>query len=330
MHEKRAYKYHCDVCKSKLQKRGLTAAGTQRWFCPKCSASSTKGRSDLSRGYVLENFVDWLAGKDSQGELGGSARTFRDKTEWCWDVRPPSKLTGEIHHAIIVDGIVVGNQVCLIARTTNFVICWIWVPYENSANWSRLFVMFPPPKYVVCDGQKGLIKALNICWPSVVIQRCRFHVWLNVKARLTLRPESKAGRELLKLTRDLLHVRTRRRARRWKRDLKRWYKRHEGYVNARTIDPNPRKHKRKWRYTHEKLRSAYRQLNRQTDDLLRSSYRPHSELPGTTNHLEGGINSPIRRLLNYHRGMPQQHQMRLVDWYLYGRTENPKPPRKCL
>jgi hypothetical protein len=28
--------------------------------------------------------------------------------------------------------------------------------------------------------------------------------------------------------------------------------------------------------------------------------------------------------------MPQQHQMRLVDWYLYGRTENPKPPRKCL
>jgi transposase-like protein len=239
-------------------------------------------------------------------------------------------LSGEIHHTVIVDGIRVGSQVCLIARTTSHVIAWVWVPYESSQYWIELFRLLPPPDYVVCDGQKGLLKALAICWPQTIVQRCRFHAWLNIKTKLTLRPESRAGQELLSLTRDLLHVQTRRQARRWKRQLKQWYKKHQAFVNARTVKSDPRPQERRWRYTHERLRSAYRQLTKLTDDLLRSSYRPSPELPSNTNYLEGGINSQIRTKLKLHRGMPAAHQMRLVDWYLYGRTESPKPPRKCL
>jgi len=284
----------------------------------------------LSRSFTFESFHSWLLGKASQSELALPARTFRDQTKWCWLVPTPGVLTGEIHHAIIIDGIRVGDQVCLIARTTKYVIAWAWVERENSTNWALLLRSLPSPAYVVCDGQKGMLKALAICWPATVVQRCRFHVWLNTKSKLTLRPTSLAGQELLSLSRRLLHVRTRRQARRWKRLLKHWHRKHAEYVTERTVKENPEPSERSWRYTHARLRSAYYQLNKQAEDLLRSSYNPNPKLPHTTNHLEGGINSPIRTKLKLHRGMKNEHQMVLVNWYLYSRTEMPKPPRYCL
>lgn len=242
----------------------------------------------------------------------------------------PHVLTGEIHHTIIVDGIRVGGSVCLIARTVKYVIAWQWVPYESSRYWTELFQLLPPPTYVVCDGQKGLLRAVALCWPTSVVQRCRFHALLNVRAKLTLHPESSAGESLLQLARDLQHIRTRRQARRWKRQLKRWYGKHHRFVNARTVKLNPKPRQRGWRYTHERLRSAYRQLARIQDDLLRSNYRPDPGLPGHTNHVEGGINSQIRTKLKLHRGMTNEHQKVLVNWYLYTRTEYKKAPRFCL
>jgi len=327
---KRSYKYHCKTCNNKLQKRSKTSAGKQRWQCKICVTSSVKLRPDLSHSFVLERFVSWLLGKLSQNELDKPSRTFRYQTSWCWNIIPKPVLSGEIHHAIIVDGIRVGHMVCLIARTTKFVIAWVWVPYESSVYWAELFRLLPQPNYVVCDGQKGLLKALAICWPDSIIQRCRFHAWLNIKNKLTLHPESLAGQELLKIAQDLLHVQTKRQARFWKRQLKRWHKKHQNYVNERTIKHDPKPRQRRWHYTHERLRSAYKQLYKITDNLLQSSYKRHPELPHTTNHIEGGINSQIRTKLKAHRGMSQEHQMRLVDWYLFSRIEEQKPPRYCL
>jgi len=321
---------YCSTCQNKLQKRSKTAAGKQRWQCKVCAFSTTHKRPDLSHGFTLEKFVSWLLGKLSQNELDQSSRTFRSQTVWCWDIIPKPILTGEIHHSIIVDGIRVGHMSCLIARTTKYVITWVWVPYEGSSYWSILFMLLPQPNYVVCDGQKGLLKALAICWPDSIIQRCRFHAWLNIKAKLTLHPESKASQELLQIARNLLQVRTKKQARRWKYQLKYWYRKHHKFINERTIKYNPKRGERRWRYTHERLRSAYRQLNKITDNLLQSSYRINPELPHTTNHIEGGINSQIRTKLKSHRGMNQTHQMRLVDWYLYSRVEAQKPPRNCL
>ncbi len=327
--KQRGFRY-CRICQNKLQKRSKTAAGTQRWQCTLCRRSTTRPRLDLSRSFVFEGFTAWLLGKASQAELTVAARSFRNRTSWCWAVATPPVLTGEIHHSVIVDGIRVSDQVCLIARTTAYVIAWAWVPYESSRHWEELFNLLPPPMYVVCDGQKGLLKALNHCWPQTIVQRCRFHVWLNVKTKLTLHPQSTASQELLQLSRQLLHVRTRRQARYWKRQLRRWYRKHRGFIQERSPKHDPSPGGRSWRYTHQRLRSAYRQLNKQTDDLLRASYRPHPALPSTTNHIEGGINSQLRALLKLHRGMKHPHQKVLVNWYLYSRTENPKPPRKCL
>lgn len=222
---------------------------------------------------------------------------------------------------MIIDGIRIGGSVCLIARTTSYVIAWHWVPYESNEYWTELLSLIPTPAYVVCDGQKGMLKALQTIWPNTIVQRCRFHAWLNVKTKLTLHPETDAGQQLLDLTLDLLHVRTKRQGRHWKRRLKQWYHKHGVYIAERTVTSDPTARQRRWRYTHSRLRSAYRQLHTIQDDLLRSSYRPNPSLSRTTNHVEGGINSQLRTKLKLHRGMTYEHQMKLVEQYLYGRTE---------
>jgi hypothetical protein len=56
-------------------------------------------------------------------------------------------------------------------------------------------------------------------------------------------------------------------------------------------------------------------------NLFRCVYENKLKLANTNNFLEGGINSPIRRLLSQHRGMKYEHQMQLVELYLFKRSK---------
>lgn len=46
----------------------------------------------------------------------------------------------------------------------------------------------------------------------------------------------------------------------------------------------------------------------------------------TTSPLEGGPNKAIKELLRAHRGMPEDHARRAVDWLLNSLTEHPRNP----
>ena len=266
-----------------------------------------------------------------------SARTWRAQTVWCWDIVPKPILSGEAHPILLLDGIRVGSLVCLIARTPEYVVAWCWAPYEAGTTWDKLLHQLPAPVVVVCDGQKGILVSIPRSWPSARIQRCHFHVWQNVRSKLTLFPQTEAGRQLLLLAKILLKgLHTVEDAEHWKAKLVAWEQVHGDFIRERTVNPNPKPGQRKWRYTHERLRSAYRQLTKLVKDNQLFTYLDNSLLqqtnqpiPRTTNHVEGGINSQLRTKLKLHRGMSEEHQRRLVEWYLYSRTESPKPPRFC-
>ena len=332
--KQRGFRY-CPTCSTKLQKRGLTKAGTQRWFCSHCASSATKPRLDLTRALLLERFVAWLLGKQAQSELKLPDRTWRAQTAWCWQVIPKPKLTGEIYPIILLDGIRIGSLVCLIARTPKYVIGWTWAGWESSITWEKLLEQLPAPAVVVCDGQKGILLAIARCWSKTRIQRCIFHVWQNIRVKLTLHPQTVAGQELLALTRTLLRgIATKEAAGQWQEQLKSWEQRHGSFIRERTYTQDPKPGQRKWRCTHERARSAYRQLAKLLRDDQLFTYLDETvttiPIPRTTNYVEGGINSQLRTKLKLHRGMSEEHQRRLVEWYLYSRTEDPKPPRNCL
>jgi hypothetical protein len=319
-----------------MQKRGKTAKGTQRWLCINCTKSRSLGHETQKRGRLLDRFVAWLLGKQSQAELQvSSERTWRRHIAWCWQVIPKPVLSGEVYPIILMDATQVGNLVCLITRSPKAVIAWHWAGWESSNTWEVLLKQLPAPTVVVCDGQKGILLTIARCWPKTRIQRCIFHVWQNIRVKLTLHPQTEAGQELLQLAKELLKgITTKEQAALWEQRLATWHACYESFIRERTnvVDPKPRQ--RKWWYTHGRIRSAYYQLNKLLQDNQLFTYLEtdltDEPIPRTTNYVEGGINSQLKEKLKLHRGLNQTHQQRLVDWYLYGRTNDPKPPRNVL
>ncbi|CAN5642789.1 IS1249 family transposase [soil metagenome] len=321
-----------------MQKRGKTAQGKQRWLCANCSKSRSLGHDTQKQGRLLDRFVAWLLGKQSQSELGvSSERTWRRQTSWCWKIIPKPLLTGEAHAIVLIDATQIGNLACLIARTLKYVINWHWAGWESSNTWEVLLSQLPAPLVVVCDGQKGILLAIARCWPKTRIQRCLFHIWQNMRTKLTLNPQTEAGQELLALYRQIWDVKTVEQAEVWQAQFQHLYSCYASFLKQRTYLQNPKLGQRKWWYTHRGVRSAYRQIDKLLEDNQLFTYldanllnQTKQAIPTTTNYVEGGINSQLKEKLKLHRGLSQTHQQRLVDWYLYARTEDPKPPRNVL
>ncbi|WP_444543226.1 IS1/IS1595 family N-terminal zinc-binding domain-containing protein [Microbacterium album] len=85
----------CLVCASRLVKNGRHPSGTQRWRWKECGSSTVRRRPDVARREQLRRFLSWLTGKRTQAEVGGgTGRSFRDQTAWCWDLTAPHARHG--------------------------------------------------------------------------------------------------------------------------------------------------------------------------------------------------------------------------------------------
>ncbi|GAA5194976.1 hypothetical protein GCM10023346_23700 [Arthrobacter gyeryongensis] len=65
----------------------------------------------MSRRAELGAFPGWLLGTGGQALVDsfGTARSFRRRTAWCWNIAPAIPATGEIHDQVQIDGIYVGS-----------------------------------------------------------------------------------------------------------------------------------------------------------------------------------------------------------------------------
>ena len=188
--------------------------------------------------------------------------------------------------------------------------------YESSNNWKNFLKNFHQPQYIVCDGQNGLIRAIKSLWFNTKIQRCLFHVWMNVKQKLTMNPETQAGQELLGLSKKLLKIKSIDQASDWQNNFKTWKDKYHNFINEKSINPETGE---VW-FTHARLRSAAFNLNKLILNKTLFNFLENNEVKSMNNVLEGGINSPIRHLLNCHRGTNFVGQQKIVEIYLLKRS----------
>lgn len=329
----------CGVCATRLVKNGRTAAGTQRWLCPLCRSSSVRRRPDVTRAAQLEGFLGWLMSPTTQRAHDSSARTFRRVHAWCWNVEPVIAITGEIYDQIQLDGTYLSGGWCLLVAidgATGTVIAWQWCDTEKRAAWVALLERIPPPRVVVTDGGSGLASALRACWPDTLVQRCLVHVQRNICRDLTRQPRTDAGRTLRAITLALTRITTREEAAAWEVRLHQWHQIYTEMINTKTylrqvgVRPSWARQGATWWWTHDRLRRAYRLLERLTRQGVLFTYL-HPTLDGldiasTTNRIEGGTNHPIKDLLRRHRGMSQAHRRRAVEWWCYQHSTLPAPP----
>lgn len=296
-------------------KNGRTPAGTQRWRCPDCGASSVRRRDDLARRNELRWFLLWLLSKQSLQERSStpSARTLRRRIAWCWQIEPSLGPVETRHRQVLVDGIYIGSWCLLIAVTERLqVLAWQWCARESAAAWTALLERIPEPEIVVCDGGAGFASAARACWPQTKIQRCLFHVQMNIRRHLTLRPRTEAGRALLQLSRALSRVTDTDSAIEWRLGLEAWWRQHGHLTQQRSSDGWNR-----W-WTHDRLRKAWLLLARLSANGTLFTFVQHGNVR-TTSPLEGGINNGIRNVLRAHRGMSEEHMKRAAEWFLYSR-----------
>lgn len=313
----------CPSCGKAMKRNGRTSAGSQRWRCRDCGASSTHG-NDVS-GRDLAAFVRWLLSKDVQRDMPGGGRTFRRRTRRLWKIWAMPDVVDEVHRVVYVDGIYLQRNVCvLIACTEDHVLSWYLSRGETTRAWRSLLRTIAPPEVVVTDGGSGFASAVREEWPETRVQRCTFHAFCQVRRYTTTRPNLQAGVELYQLAKDLLGIETLHQAELWTERFGQWCDFWSEFLNERTRTDNGVV------YTHERLLKARRSLVRLSNDGTLFTYLDpaltlEGPLPAMNNVIEGGVNAQLRDVLRNHRGLSVGHRVKAVYWWCYMHTECPKP-----
>lgn len=311
-----------------MQQWGKTSAGTLRWRCRFCQRSAVRKRPDIvrvSRSYL---FSSWLIGTRSLTDIAQTHRVSRQTvTTWFlpyWNHAPIPVIPFSVD-ILIIDGLYLEtrNSCVLIGRTKTLTVSWLFADRECYGSWLLFCRSMPAPRVVVCDGQRGMRAAIRAAWPHTKIQRCMFHVYQLVIIRLTQHPKTEAGKALLFLIKNLFCVHTRRQKRRWIRGYHQWKKHYALFLKERTAGKLPGK-KRLWWYTHKRIRSVRTLMDNAIPELF--TYIGHADIPRTTNHMEGGINSRLSELLHRHRGISVKKKQVLVATFLSGKQRE-KPTR---
>jgi len=242
------------------------------------------------------------------------------------DIQKPPELTPASYTIYMLDGVYLSGRenAALICRTMTAQISWMFAERETFASWLAFLENLPAPDAVVVDGQKGLLAAILYLWPETKVQRCLVHIERLARIRLTRHPKSCAGKELLMLVRRLMKVRTKRQRRRWVRSYRCWERKHDAFLKERSYGEPKTGKKRTWWYTHRNVR-AVRSLIRNAMPHLFTFVR-YPQVPRTTNHIEGGVNSRLKELVHRHRGLSQNRKQVLVAEHLAQRGKK-KPPR---
>ena len=226
----------------------------------------------------------------------------------------------------ILDGVYLSGRenAALICRTMTAQISWMFAERETLANWKTFLESLPKPDAAVIDGHKGLLAAIQCIWPTTAIQRCMVHIERLARIKLTRQPKTSAGKEFLILVQRLFSVRTKKQRRRWLGVYRRWERRHADFLKERSYGEPKAGAMRTWWYTHRNIRAARSLIRNALPHLF--TFIDHPNMPRTTNHVEGGVNSRLKELVQRHRGLPQDRKQVLVAEHL-ARKKGGKPPR---
>lgn len=160
----------------------------------------------------------------------------------------------------------------------------------------------------VIDGKRGVKEALLRECTDVPVQYCQFHQIQTITQRLTKRPKLEAGKELrtlaLTLTKTTRII--------FEHDLAQWYVCWELFLKERTYNTDTT---RQWRYTHERLRSAFFSLKRNLPWLFTYLDEPDRNIPNTTNTCDGSF-SHWKNKVKIHRKLAKHRRKKMIDTLL--------------
>lgn len=150
---------------------------------------------------------------------------------------------------------------------------------------------------VTIDGRRGIASVFK----RYPVQICQFHVQSGIFRRATMNPKTRPGKILKRIATLFIKAR-------WSR--KYFEKCVLGYLQ--TYTEFLRERNEQGQYVHRSLRSALFGIKLANPFLFTYQIYPHLNIPNTTNHIDGGVNTKVKELVRKHRGMNKERRNKLI------------------
>ena len=157
---------------------------------------------------------------------------------------------------------------------------------------------------IIIDGKRGLYKAFK----DYPIQMCHFHQRKTINKYLTRKPRLQASKDLQKIMYNLTSTNQRN----FSKKLDEWYKIYKDFLDEKSISAKTGK----LNFTLPRVRSAYRSLTTNLPYLFTYKNHKNITIDNTTNSIDGGVFSPMKKLIKIHNGFTKSLKLKLVDDYL--------------
>jgi len=288
--------------------------GVQRYRCLSCgNYFSSKRRTNSD--WIKQAYKDYTVHKQTYQELSGKYGKSHKTLRKYFDEY--AAVTGELKSinrpvVLILDATFFGRGYgILLARTPKKILLWAEIVSETVQVYSALLDDLEAAGYsfsgFVIDGRRGVRKLLERRFPQTPIQFCQFHQIQIVKRYIPKRAQTEAARSLRRIALGLAKTSELE----FTQNLDTWHLKYGVFLNEKS----PSECKRKWRYSHGRLRSAYRSLRTNMPYLFTCRNQPILAMPNTTNHCDG-LFSHIKQKILIHRGISKQRRKKMIDYLL--------------
>lgn len=274
---------------------------------------SEKRRKNLR--WIQQAYEDYTVHKQSYKELRKKYKKSGKTLRKLFDKH--AGATGEIVELVepfvlLLDATFFGRGYgILMARSKRKVLYWQEIESESNAEYWRCMNELENRGYsftaIVVDGRQGVRQLFTKKYPNLPIQFCQFHQIGIVKRYIPQRAKTEAGRELRKIALGLTKTHEAACA----EQLNAWYAKYAEFLKEKSLVEGTKQ----WRYTHRRLRSAYRSLQKNLPYLFTFQNYPVLEIPNTTNHCDG-LFAHLKQKIGIHRGISKYRRKKMIDYFL--------------
>ena len=310
----------CPSCLSRATIHKGFQSGRQRWLCTSCGKKFQNARRERTR-FADQLWQAYVWGKQTLEQL---SQHYAKSIPWIQAALERHELQLPVlvpqPTVVIADGFYFHRGLgIMLFRSAHLAqnLHWFPIGYEAIGDYRRGIDRLTRDGWtiqaLVCDGRPGVKAAFA---GQIPVQMCHFHQVAIVTRYLTRNPKLDAAKELRALTSALKHADEAT----FTTDLTHWYARWGTFLKERTVlDERTTTGRRRWWYTHRRIRSAYRSLKTNLPYLFTFERYPELNIPKTTNSLDGSI-SHLRNKLDTHRGVKLTQRIKITEELLKGKS----------
>jgi hypothetical protein len=250
-------------------------------------------------------------------KLSGYSKSKLNSIKNYWLDHPPRERSdyAEIKYAIF-DATYFHKDGCLLSlmdATNQNIIASIYVnkeSFKDAFPWfSRLHSLGLNPCFITTDGERSIIRAMNLVWPKAKLQRCLYHLQHEGMRWLRTCPKTEAGKALRVILSRLSRIKTIKERYEFINTYSSWVNKYKSFVVSlpRTT------------VAFKDLRRTMVLINNALPDMF--YFLEDSKIHPTTNALES-FHSRLKADYRRHRGLSKKHKMNYLKWYIYFQNIN--------